>query len=195
MRTRQRNIYQSARLAAGMTQEEAAETLHLGETTLRGYESGRVTPPDETVVLMAEAYRTPGLRLDHARETDELGMIPQSATACSIEQATLRIGKCLRRLRQNDDAGQLIEIAEDGVIDADEEADYRRITEDMRELRAAILALEHCQQSAKKERPTAGTVKRSSSAGIRPENHSKNSIAGKSSERKENFGRDGGVEK
>ena len=195
MLPRSRSIYSRARVYAGFSQEAAAELLNLSVRALADYESGQRRPPAQTVDQMASLYAAPGLRLDHARETDELGMIPQSATACSIEQATLRIGKCLRRLRQNDDAGQLVEIAEDGVVDADEEADYRRITEDMRELRAAILALEHCQQSTKKERPTAGTVKRSSSAGIHPENHSKNSIAGKSSERKENFSRDGGVEK
>lgn len=194
MLPRSRSIYSRARVYAGFSQEAAAELLNLSVRALADYESGQRRPPAQTVDQMASLYAAPGLRLDHARETDELGMIPQSATACSIEQATLRIGKCLRRLRQNDDAGQLVEIAEDGVVDADEEADYRRITEDMRELRAAILALEHC-QSAKKERPTAGTVKRSSSAGCYPENHSKNSIAGKSSERKENFSRDGGVEK
>ena len=194
MLPRSRSIYSRARVYAGISQEAAAELLNLSVRALADYESGQRRPPAQTVDQMASLYAAPGLRLDHARETDELGMIPQSATACSIEQATLRIGKCLRRLRQNDDAGRLIEIAEDGVIDADEEADYRRITEHMRELRAAILALEHC-QSIKKERPTAGTVKRSSSAGSSPENHSKNSIAGKSSERKENFCRDGGVEK
>ena len=194
MLPRSRSIYSRARVYAGISQEAAAELLNLSVRALADYESGQRRPPAQTVDQMASLYAAPGLRLDHARETDELGMIPQSATACSIEQATLRIGKCLRRLRQNDDAGRLIEIAEDGVIDADEEADYRRITEDMRELRAAILALEHCQR-AKKERPTAGTVKRSSSAGSSPENHSKNSIAGNPSERKENFCRDGGVEK
>ena len=193
MLPRSRSIYSRARVYAGISQEAAAELLNLSVRALADYESGQRRPPAQTVDQMASLYAAPGLRLDHARETDELGMIPQSATACSIEQATLRIGKCLRRLRQNDDAGQLIEIAEDGVIDADEEADYRRIKEDMRELRAAILALEHC-QSIKKERPDVGASKRSRSAGC-PENHSKNSIAGKSSERKENFCRDGGVEK
>ena len=194
MLPRSRSIYSRARVYAGISQEAAAELLNLSVRALADYESGQRRPPAQTVDQMASLYAAPGLRLDHARETDELGMIPQSATACSIEQATLRIGKCLRRLRQNDDAGRLIEIAEDGVVDADEEADYRRITEDMRGLRAAILALEHC-QSIKKERPDVGASKRSSSAGYRPENHSKNSIAGKSSERKENFCRDGGVEK
>ena len=116
MLPRSRSIYSRARVYAGISQEAAAELLNLSVRALADYESGQRRPPAQTVDQMASLYAAPGLRLDHARETDELGMIPQSATACSIEQATLRIGKCLRRLRQNDDAGRLIEIAEDGEV-------------------------------------------------------------------------------
>ena len=118
MRTRQRNIYQSARLAAGMTQEAAAETLHLGETTLRGYESGRVTPPDETVVLMAEAYRTPWLRLAHGAARDKLGLLPADTGPLPMEQSALRMHRQLRELEPH--VRRYMEIAEDGAVDEKE---------------------------------------------------------------------------
>ena len=57
MRTREqipRNIYKNARKVAGLTQERWAEAVGVCPDTIRGYESGEVIPPDETVKIMAE---------------------------------------------------------------------------------------------------------------------------------------------
>lgn len=190
MRTRQQNIYQSARVAAGLTQEAAAETLHLGETTLRGYESGRVTPPDETVLLMAEAYRTPWLRLAHGAARDKLGLLPEDAGPLPMEQSALRMHRQLRELEPH--VRRYMEIAEDGAVDKSEEIDLQAVQAAVARFVATCLAVQCC--GIKKERPTAGTVKRSSSADTSA-NHSKHSIADGAIKRKENFCRDGGVEK
>jgi len=157
MRTRQRNIYQAARLAAGLTQEAAAETLHVGETTLRGYESGRVVPPDETVVLMAEAYRTPWLRLAHGAARDKLGLFPEDTAPLPMEQSALRMHRQLRELEPH--VRRYMEIAEDGAVDKSEEVDLQAVQAAVGRFVATCLAV----QCIKKDRPDGGTSKRSDS--------------------------------
>ena len=41
------NIYQRGRKTTLLTQEEAAERLGISPETLKRYEGGRLTPPDE----------------------------------------------------------------------------------------------------------------------------------------------------
>lgn len=172
MISKSKSIYSRARVFAGISQESAAELLHLSVRALADYESGQRRPPAQTVEQMAALYDSPGLRLDHARETDELGIIPESAQPCTLERAALRLGNRLRRFCRGDYADRIGEIAEDGRIDEGEAADYRRITGELRSLHAAILALECCSPGIKKERLTAGTVKRSDPQSD-SENHSK----------------------
>ena len=192
MLPRSRSIYSRARVYAGFSQEAAAELLNLSVRALADYESGQRRPPAQTVDQMASLYAAPGLRLDHARETDELGVIPRDAIPRSVEQVALRLGVKHRAAPRY--LHRLQEIAEDGWVSPDEAEDFADIQRFVAAFVADCLALGAC-EGAKKERPDVGASKRSSSAGIHPENHSKNSIAGKSSERKENFCRDGGVEK
>ena len=174
MQTKSRSIYSCARVAAGITQEAAAEALNLSVRALADSETEQRRPPAPTVAQMAALYRAPGLRLQHARETDELGIIPRSAEPCSLEQAALRLDNRLRRLCRTDRAGRLSEIAEDGVIDETEMTDYQQIVDELRELQAAILALEVF-RGTKKDRLDGGTSKRSILS--KTENHSNNSIS------------------
>ena len=71
------NIYQRGRKTTLLTQEEAAERLHISPETLKRYEGGRLTPPDETVARMCEVYGVSWLALEHAKATDRLGILPE----------------------------------------------------------------------------------------------------------------------
>lgn len=51
-----RNIYKTARLAAGYTQESSAERLGISVESLRAYETDQRTPPSEVVELMVICY-------------------------------------------------------------------------------------------------------------------------------------------
>ena len=66
------NIYQRGRKTTLLTQEEAAERLGISPETLKRYEGGRLTPPDETVARMCEVYGVSWLALEHAKATDRL---------------------------------------------------------------------------------------------------------------------------
>lgn len=157
MLTKSRSIYSRARIAAGITQEDAADTLHISVRALADYESGQRRPPAQTVEQMAALYQAQGLRLDHARETDELGIIPREAIPLRIERAAIRLA--LKHRAASRFWARLLEIAEDGQVDAGEADDFSDIQAFVASVVADCLALEAC-ESAKKERPTAATVKR-----------------------------------
>ena len=65
MSTDNRNIYQTARKAAGLTQEAAAERLALSVESLRAYETGQRIPGNEIVAAMCTVYSV--ARFDSAR--------------------------------------------------------------------------------------------------------------------------------
>lgn len=162
------NIYQRARKVTLLTQEEAAERLHISPETLKRYEGGRLTPPDETVARMCEVYGVSWLALEHAKATDRLGILPELEPK-PLPMATISLTNRLRDAA--DRLAGLLRIAEDGVIDDAERPEFDIIVQDLRETIAAAYQVIYA--DAKKERPEAGTSKRSVSQRKTPENHCK----------------------
>ena len=152
------NIYQRARKVTLLTQEEAAERLHISPETLKRYEGGRLTPPDETVARMCEVYGARWLALEHAKATDRLGILPELEPK-PLPMATISLTNRLRDAA--DRLAGLLRIAEDGVIDDAERPEFDNIVQDLRETIAAAYQVIYA--DAKKERPEAGTSKRSGS--------------------------------
>ena len=162
------NIYQRGRKTTLLTQEEAAERLGISPETLKRYEGGRLTPPDETVARMCEVYGARWLALEHAKATDRLGILPELEPK-PLPMATISLTNCLRDAA--DRLAGLLRIAEDGVIDDAERPEFDDIVQDLRETIAAAYQVIYA--DAKKERPEAGTSKRSVSQRKTPENHCK----------------------
>ena len=162
------NIYQRGRKTTLLTQEEAAERLHISPETLKRYEGGRLTPPDETVARMCEVYGVRWLALEHAKATDRLGILPELEPK-PLPMATISLTNRLRDAA--DRLAGLLRIAEDGVIDDAERPEFDDIVQDLRETIAAAYQVIYA--DAKKERPEAGTSKRSVSQRKTPENHCK----------------------
>ena len=162
------NIYQRGRKTTLLTQEEAAERLGISPETLKRYEGGRLTPPDETVARMCEFYGVSWLALEHAKATDRLGILPELEPK-PLPMATISLTNRLRDAA--DRLAGLLRIAEDGVIDDAERPEFDDIVQDLRETIAAAYQVIYA--DAKKERPEAGTSKRSVSQRKTPENHCK----------------------
>lgn len=162
------NIYQRGRKVTLLTQEEAAERLHISPETLKRYEGGRLTPPDETVAKMCSVYGVPWLALEHAKATDRLGILPELEPK-PLPMATISLTNRLRDAA--DRLAGLLRIAEDGVIDDTERPEFDDIVQDLRETIAAAYQVIYA--DAKKERPETGTSKRSVSQRKTPENHCK----------------------
>ena len=169
------NMYQRARKVTLLTQEEAAERLGISPETLKRYEGGRLTPPDETVARMCSVYGVPWLALEHAKATDRLGVLPEVEPK-PLPMATISLTNRLRDAA--DRLAGLLRIAEDGVIDDTERPEFDDIVEDLRETIAAAYQVVYA-DGAKKERPEAGTSKRSCSQRKHPENHCNHSISQK----------------
>ena len=168
------NIYQRGRKTTLLTQEEAAERLGISPETLKRYEGGRLTPPDETVARMCEVYGVSWLALEHAKATDRLGILPEVEPK-PLPMATISLTNRLRDAA--DRLAGLLRIAEDGVIDDAERPEFDDIVQDLRETIAAAYQVIYA-DGAKKERPEAGTSKRSRSQ-RNSENHCKHSISQK----------------
>lgn len=162
------NIYQRGRKTTLLTQEEAAERLHISPETLKRYEGGRLTPPDETVARMCEVYGARWLALEHAQATDRLGILPEVEPK-PLPMATISLTNRLRDAA--DRLAGLLRIAEDGVIDDAERPEFDIIVQDLRETIAAAYQVIYA--DAKKERPEAATSKRSVSQRKTSENHCK----------------------
>ncbi len=167
------NIYQRGRKTTLLTQEEAAERLHISPETLKRYEGGRLTPPDETVARMCEVYGVRWLALEHAKATDRLGILPELEPK-PLPMATISLTNRLRDAA--DRLAGLLRIAEDGVIDDAERPEFDNIVQDLRETIAAAYQVIYA-DGTKKERPDGGTSKRSVSQRFNSENDCKNSIA------------------
>lgn len=176
MQREQQNIYKTARLGSGLTQEAAAEALNLSVESVRAYETGRTVPLDETVLLMVETYGAEWLRVAHGHATDVLDLIPDISGPVSVAEAVLMIVSLVQDFADQQLDRRLMQIGRDNFIDETEEADFFKILGYLSRMSAAGLVLRCC-TGAKKERPEAGTSKRSRSQGI-PENNRKTIISG-----------------
>ena len=160
------NLYQMARKTTCLTQEQAAERLDVSETTVKAWEQGTRVPDNETVARMAELYGTPWLALEHLKQAGgALGVLPEVTVQSLPTAAITLINRVLDFAERHRDR-QLLRIAEDGIIDEDERPDFDDICRDLDGIVGAALQVKYTSDAPdkKKERPEAGTSKRSGSA-------------------------------
>ena len=141
-----RNIYKTARSAAGLTQEAAAERLGLSVERIRAYETGGRVPPSQVVELMVILYNAQHLAYQHLRETNELyGRIVPQVDERSLMEAALRTHNRLSQIEKRGSLDRLLEIAEDDRIDEDERPEFLAIVAELREIVRSALELQlHC---------------------------------------------------
>ena len=141
-----RNCYKTARRAAGLTQEAAAERLGLSVESLRAYETGGRVPPSQVVELMVILYNAQHLAYQHLHETNELynRIVPALEDRDLIRTAVVLRNR-LARLEQGRSLDRLLEIAEDDLIDEDERPEFLAIVAELREIVRSALELQlHC---------------------------------------------------
>ncbi|MFW9881337.1 MAG: helix-turn-helix domain-containing protein [Candidatus Thorarchaeota archaeon] len=68
-----KSIYKTARILAGLTQEQAVEFLNIGVRTLAGYEANKPIPNSDIVLDMVKTYNAEWLGYEHLRQSSELG--------------------------------------------------------------------------------------------------------------------------
>lgn len=142
--TYDKNIYKTARLSAGLTQERAAEKLGISVESLKAYESYGRLPPSPVVDGMCIIYDTLYLAYQHNRiASGEIKVVPE-VEELDLARAALKL---INRVRQVDASRDgLMEIAEDGVIDEAERPVFEAIVAMLDELIQAAIELKLSRQ-------------------------------------------------
>lgn len=135
------NIYQTARLAAGHTQERAAELLGIGVRSLAAYETGERIPADDVIVRMTDVYNTQFLAYQHLRNNLEAArsILPE-VTPQSLTMSILRLQKEVKDFLDVRD--EMIEITCDGVIDESERERWEACMKEANDVCRSIMALQ-----------------------------------------------------
>lgn len=115
------------------SREGAAELLGVSVSSLAEYETGatKVIPVDR-IVLMAELYNAPELKVWYCTEECPIGRTCQSIPSpklTSVEQKTLQLMKMLRQSKVEIVTDELLNIVADGVITKDEQINLVDIME------------------------------------------------------------------
>lgn len=136
-----RNIYQTARLNTGFTQEYVSERIGISVESLRKYETGQRRPPDAVVWRMATLYGSMILCYQHIA-SGELGDLLPDVRQKSLEQATMRFVRLFGEFAKAGRLDQLMEINEDGQITAEERPLYDAIMTELQDIMATYLELD-----------------------------------------------------
>ena len=148
----------NARLAAGMTQEQAAEASNVSVESWRAYEYGNRMPPADAVAAMAEGLGAAWLALEYLKLSgSELGVLESEIPTQSLPTAVITLINRVFAFADRHRDRQLLGIAEDGVIDRQEEALFAEIVQDLDDIVGAALAVKFPRQ-----KETAPTLERRS---------------------------------
>ena len=137
-----KNIYQSARKIAGLTQERAAELLGLSPRTLADYEAGLRVPPNDVADRMVTVYNSQLLAVQHLRASTQFArdLLPPVQNL-TLPEAALTLIDAVYAFADSRADRELIDIARDGVISEDERERFDHVVAQIRNITAAAIAL------------------------------------------------------
>lgn len=148
MERESRNIYKSARVTAGLTQERWAEVLGISPDAVRQYETGRILPSDDVVLSMAEVSGQPILGYWHLGNKSRVaGKILPEVRNRPLAEAVLNL------IVKVDNFGRggledLKRLAADGKITAEEVTAFGEALAELRDLISAAYELEYADGTA-----------------------------------------------
>ena len=142
MQTDSRNIYKKARMAAGITQERAAELLDISTRSLADYEAGVRMPSNGLVDSMVTVYNTQILAVQHLRNSAQAArdLIPE-VDAMRLPEAVLTLVDAIYDFADDRLDRELIDIARDGVISPDERERFDRVVQKIKAITAASMVV------------------------------------------------------
>ena len=133
-----KNEYQLAREAAGLTREAASEKMvYVSADRIEKVEAERSAPHPDEILAMAEAYRKPSLCNYYCSQECPIGQkyIPPVELK-TLPQITLEILSLLNALEE--DKNVFIEIAADSRITSEEMDRFSRIQQKLGQLKVAV---------------------------------------------------------
>lgn len=139
------NIYKTARRAAGLTQEAAAEQLGISVESVRAYETGQRIPPNDVVEQMVICYNALRLAFQHLHETNVLAaqVIPDIQQRSALE-ASAKLTNRIYEFADKHSDRRLMRITEDNHIDDSERPELNTIMEELAEIMQAAMELRCC---------------------------------------------------
>lgn len=142
------NLYASCRRRTGMTQEAWAEKLDVSVESVKRYETDVRIPPLHIVKAMADLSGDESLAYRFlAKTTQELEVLPD-IDSVNLQAATIRLMNRMARFASKARDRQLLEIAEDGIISADEKPLYDEIMDELSGLVSAFYQLRYCKEES-----------------------------------------------
>lgn len=130
-----KTVYKICREQAGYTQEQAAELLHCSVRALSRYENGETVVPNDVAYGMVRLYNDNYLAVEHLRNSSPIAaLIIPEVDLCSIQTASIRLFNRMAAFLGNRPDLQLLQIAEDGVIDDTEREELDRILAELADL-------------------------------------------------------------
>ena len=138
-----RNIYKIARESAGITREYASELLNVSTRTLTYYESDKedfVRPTGETVDKMVNTYKAEWLAYMHGVLATETGKksFPR-INMVDLARGVLTLQSYIDAVLVHN--SKITTIAMVGVIDEDEQEDWKEISQDISKLAGDAMSL------------------------------------------------------
>lgn len=140
MNGRYRSIYQLARNNAGLTQEQAAELLHISVRSLADYESGVTVPNGDIVHDMVDIYGAKWLGYEHLRLSTKVGQrcLPE-INITDLAQSVLSLQKESTDVENVKPC--MIKIASNGRVDDHEVQRWEEVTKEILEMAGAALSV------------------------------------------------------
>lgn len=142
------NLYASCRRRTGMTQEAWAEKLNISVESVKRYETGVRIPPIPVVRKMADLCGDALVGYKYiVKVSQELEVLPD-IDSVNLQAATIRLMNRMARFAAKARDRQLMEIAEDGIISADEKPLYDEIMDELSGLVSAFYQLRYCKEES-----------------------------------------------
>ena len=182
-------LLKTVRESRGLTQEQAAEAVGVSVDSWYAYEANRRLPQPDTVPSICDALQASWLAMYFQEaHAGDMNVLPE-VHARELPTAVLTLLNRVLRFNEKCRARELMELAEDGVIDEVERAVYEEIVVELDGIIEAALAVKFPMNA--KNRPDAGTSERLCSR-PKPKNDRK-SIVSCRSENVNHFVREGGA--
>lgn len=142
------NLYASCRRRTGMTQEAWAEKLNISVESVKRYETDVRIPPIPVVRKMADLCGDALVGYKYiVKVSQELEVLPD-IDSVNLQAATIRLMNLMARFASKARDRQLLEIAEDGIISADEKPLYDEIMDELSGLVSAFYQLRYCKEES-----------------------------------------------
>jgi DNA-binding XRE family transcriptional regulator len=141
------NIYAACRRRTGLTQEAWAETVGISVESVKRYESGERVPNNYIVLQMICASGDEGLAYRHLMNTSRhLDVLPEAETGVPLPQAAISLINRVLDFADQHRHRQLLRIAEDGVVSAEERPLYNDILDELHEIVAAAYQVRYADE-------------------------------------------------